>query len=165
MAFLGRKLKIENFAQTLKGGRVIKMLFLECNFILRKSNAVVFRLLTQNHAITMYVYDQSRNEDFGKKKRFWADETLKISISLICCMNFFNFNFSLKFRICKVWLHSSHFALTVKWVFLTHGLRSNFLCVTVYDFYNVKLYRGYVKKNKKFPITAMTAPEISYMVN
>lgn len=80
-------------------------------------------------------------------------------------MNFFNFNFSLKFRICKVWLHSSHFALTVKWVFLTHGLRSNFLCVTVYDFYNVKLYRGYVKKNKKFPITAMTAPEISYMVN
>ena len=60
--------KIENFAQTLKGGRVIKMLFLECNFILRKSNAVVFRLLAQNHAITVYVYDQSRNEDFGKKK-------------------------------------------------------------------------------------------------
>lgn len=49
-----------------------KMLFLECNFILRKSNdeiifkAVVFRLLAQNDAITMY--GQSRNEDFGKKK-------------------------------------------------------------------------------------------------
>ena len=74
MAFLVRKLKIENFAQT-KGRRVIKMLFLECNFILRKSNdkiifkaVVVFRLLAQNHAITMY--GQSRNEDFGKKKRF-----------------------------------------------------------------------------------------------
>ena len=50
------------------------MLFLDCNFILRKSNdkiifkAVVFRLLAQNHAITMY--GQSRNEDFGKKKVF-----------------------------------------------------------------------------------------------
>ena len=27
-------------------------------------------------------------------------------------MNFFNYNFSSKFRICKVWLHSHHFALT-----------------------------------------------------
>ena len=49
------------------------MLFLDCHFRPRKSNdkiifkAVVFRLLAQNHAITMY--GQSRNEEFGKKKK------------------------------------------------------------------------------------------------
>ena len=62
------------------GRRVIKMLFLDCHFILRKSNdkiifkAVVFRLLAQNHAITMY--DQSRNEDFGKKNKVFEQTKL-----------------------------------------------------------------------------------------
>ena len=59
------------------------MLFLDCHFILRKSNdkiifkAVVFRLLAQNHSITMY--DQSRNEDFGKKNKVFEQTKLKKS--------------------------------------------------------------------------------------
>ena len=50
-----------------------------------------------------------------------------------------------------MWLHSSHFALIAKWVFPTHGLRNNFLCVTVHEFNNLKLYRRYVKNDKKIP--------------
>ena len=56
------------------------MLFLDCHFRLRKSNdkiifkALVFRLLAQNHAITMY--GQSRNEDFGKKKKVFEQTKL-----------------------------------------------------------------------------------------
>ena len=80
------------------------MLFLDCHFRLRKSNdkiifkAVVFRLLAQNHAITMY--GQSRNEDFGKNKRFLSRRNFKnLHNPIICSTIFFNCNFSLKFRI------------------------------------------------------------------
>lgn len=70
------------------------MLFLDCHFRLRKSNdkiifkAVVFRLLAQNHAITMY--GQSRNEDFGKKKRFLSRRNFKnLHKPIICSTIFF----------------------------------------------------------------------------
>ena len=72
------------------------MLFLDCHFRIRKSNdkiifkAVVFRLLAQNHAITMY--GQSRNEDFGKKKKkgFLSRRNFKnLHKPIICSTIFF----------------------------------------------------------------------------
>ena len=69
------------------------MLFLDCHFRLRKSNdkiifkAVVFRLLAQNHAITMY--GQSRNEDFGKNKRFLSRRNFKNLHNPIICSTIF----------------------------------------------------------------------------